>query len=70
MPRWSELDPAALNEDLQAHFSDPPDEFRPVPWLCYTGSVEDAQVRAAIDQMYQQGIRSFFLFPIYGLEVP
>ena len=70
MPRWSELEPAKMNRSLARHFADPPDEFRPVPWLCYTGSLSDEQVRYAIDQVHEQGIRSFFIFPIYGMEIP
>ena len=68
--RWSELDASGLWPDLERHFSDPPDEFRPVPWLCYTGVRDDAQVLAAIDEMRDKGIRSFFIFPIYGIETP
>ncbi|MBI3945954.1 MAG: hypothetical protein HY321_08545 [Armatimonadetes bacterium] len=70
MPRWSDLDVARVAADLERHFAVPPDEFRPVPWLCYTGDCTEPEVVFALDQMRAQGIRSFFLFPIYGLEVP
>ncbi|MBI3948051.1 MAG: hypothetical protein HY321_19195 [Armatimonadetes bacterium] len=70
MERWSDFDAGSVSADLERHFADPPDEFRPVPWLCYTGACTEAEVVDAIDQMHDQGIRSFFIFPIYGLEVP
>jgi len=70
MTRWSELNVRLLRGKMEKGFHNPPDEFRPVPWLCYTGSLEKKRIHRAIDQMYEKGIRSFFIFPIYGMEVP
>jgi hypothetical protein len=66
--RWSEFKGEGSINNLYANFLAPPDEFRPVPWLCYTGRLTEEEIVYAIEQMHEQGIRSFFIFPIYGME--
>ena len=63
MTKWSEFDDGNLQktEDIKKCFINPPDEFRPVPWLCYTGEMTEEEIVYAIEQMYEQGIRSFFI---------
>ncbi len=67
--RWSEFELPGSKAEIRREFENPPDEFRPVPWLCFTGPCEEKQVKKTIGQMYDKGIRAFFIFPIYGLEV-
>jgi len=67
--RWAEQDAADLRPRLAEHFADPPHEYRPAPWLAYTGSLRKEEVRRAIDHCYDQEIRSFFIFPVYGMEI-
>jgi|GEM_PF-2161902 len=58
--RWSKLNIRSLCGKMEQGFHNPPDEFRPVPWLCYTGSLEKKRIHRAIDQMHKKGIWSFF----------
>lgn len=67
--KWSELRQDEVLPNLRKHFRTPPDAFRLVPWLTYTGTLTREEVRRAIDHMHDQGIRSFFIFPIYGMEI-
>ncbi len=67
--QWRTYDPGPAGEDLRRRFADPPDAFRPVPWLCFNGTCNRAEIVSAIDRMHEQGIRSFILFPIYGLAI-
>ncbi len=67
--KWSEFDFHSLLPELAKHFSSPPDEFRPVPWLCFNGKLTREEISRSVRTMYEQKIRSFFIFPIYGLEV-
>ena len=70
MPKISNFSQPNLKAaDLANSFNSLPDDFRPVPWLCYTGKCSETEVYRSIDEMYEQGIRSFFIFPIYGLEI-
>jgi hypothetical protein len=43
--------------------------YRPVPWWCWTGGLASDHLRQQLHLMYEQGIREFFIFPLYGLEV-
>lgn len=52
------------------HLATPLDAYRPIPWWAWTGDLNEADLRAQLDTMQEQGLTEFFLFPIYGLEVP
>jgi len=65
-PLWPNLEP----QQLLAVLGDPPDRYRPVPWLAWTGDLDWATLRDQLAEMKQQGITEFFLFPIYGMELP
>ena len=65
-PLWPALKP----EELLAALRDPPDRYRPVPWLAWTGDLDWSRLRTQLDDMREQGINEFFLFPIYGMELP
>ncbi|MGD9496548.1 MAG: hypothetical protein AB7Y46_09575 [Armatimonadota bacterium] len=65
-PLWSGLRPSELLPALAT----PPDRYRPIPWLAWTGELHWETLRAQLDQMLAQGITEFFLFPIYGMELP
>jgi len=52
------------------HLATPLDAYRPIPWWAWTGDLNEADLRAQLDAMQAQGLKEFFLFPIYGLEVP
>ncbi len=64
--RWADLDAARLWQAV----SDPPNCYRPVPWLAWTGELSWPGLRAQLTTMREQGIREFFLFPVYGMELP
>ena len=68
---WSQFDieERLADSTLARMFETPPDEFRPVPWLCYNGKCTEDEVCRSVDTMYEQGIRSFFIFPVFGLEI-
>jgi len=66
---WSSMDERKPTVDLWRDFVEPPDEFRPVPLLTFTGSLKREDVFRAVDRLYEQEIRAFFIFPIYGMEV-
>lgn len=51
MSRWSELNVRLLRGKTEQRFLNPPDEFRPIPWLCYTGSLERKRIHRAIETM-------------------
>ena len=63
-PLWSDLPP----QDLLPALTNPPDRYRPVPWLAWTGALHWEDLRAQLDDMRAKGITEFFLFPIYGME--
>ena len=63
-PLWSSLTP----EDLMPALADPPDRYRPVPWLSWTGALDWEGLRAQLDDLRAKGIMEFFLFPVYGME--
>jgi len=52
------------------YLATPLDAYRPIPWWAWTGDLNEADLRAQLDTMQAQGLTEFFLFPIYGLEVP
>ena len=51
-------------------FAAPPDRYRPVPWLAWTGALDWPVLRDQLADMLDKGITEFFLFPIYGMELP
>ena len=65
-PLWADLRPGGLLRAL----ADPPDRYRPVPWLAWTGTLDWPVLRAQLADMRDKGITEFFLFPIYGMELP
>ncbi|MBT3375256.1 MAG: hypothetical protein HN742_32740 [Lentisphaerae bacterium] len=65
-PAWSETCRPPLSEAL----ANPPDCYRPVPWLAWTGELHWPVLRKQLQDMLEKGIREFFLFPIYGMELP
>ena len=65
-PLWQDLKPAELFSALAS----PPDRYRPVPWLAMTGSLDWPMVEHSLREMCDKGITEFFLFPIYGMEIP
>jgi hypothetical protein len=54
---------------LETAFADADGAFRPVPWWAWTGGLEPELRRAQLRLMHEQGLREFFVFPIYGIEV-
>jgi len=56
--------------ELMAGLSKPPDRYRPVPWLAWTGGLEWPRLEQQLREMLAKGITEFFLFPIYGMELP
>lgn len=54
---------------LEEIFARPPAEYVPVPWWSWTGSLEPEMLRRQLLMMREQGIREFFIFPLYGIEV-
>ncbi len=73
MNKWhknSYLASPSEGENLESVFKNPPREFRPLPWLCYTGNICTGNIKNAINKLLSQGIDSFIIFPIYGLEIP
>ena len=65
-PLWTDL----TSSDLLDALADPPDRYRPVPWLAWTGHLEWSVLQQQLRTMLDQGITEFFLFPIYGMELP
>ncbi|MEN6403235.1 MAG: hypothetical protein ABFD94_14955 [Armatimonadia bacterium] len=65
-PLWDKLQP----QDLMSALANPPDRYRPVPWLAWTGDLHWEGLRAQLDDMRAKGLTEFFLFPIYGMEMP
>jgi len=63
---WTDLRPSELIEAL----SSPPDRYRPVPWLAWTGDLHWPALEQQLRDMHDKGITEFFLFPIYGMEFP
>lgn len=45
------------------------DAYKPVPWWAWTGRLEPELLEAQLKQMHDQGLREFFIFPIYGIDV-
>ncbi len=43
--------------------------YRPVPWWAWTGTLEPEQLERQLREMHGQGLREFFIFPIYGMDV-
>lgn len=41
----------------------------PVPWWSWTGTLDPALLERQLYVMREQGIREFFIFPLYGLDV-
>lgn len=58
-----------MSKRLEEIFENPPGEYMPVPWWAWAGALEPDQMRRQLAMMHEQGIREFFIFPIYGLEV-
>lgn len=48
-------------------FANPPDEFWPVPWWAWSGELSPETIDKQLASMHEQGIREFFIFPIYGM---
>jgi hypothetical protein len=65
-PLWSDLSAADLPDALRK----PPDRYRPVPWLAWTGDLDWPVLQRQLADMRDKGITEFFLFPIYGMELP
>jgi hypothetical protein len=65
-PLWSHLTAAELPGALR----NPPDRYRPVPWLAWTGDLDWPVLKRQLADMREKGITEFFLFPIYGMELP
>lgn len=63
---WPDLKPEQLASALES----PPDRYRPVPWLAWTGDLDWEVLRGQLADMRAKGITEFFLFPIYGMELP
>ena len=63
---WPDLEAA----DLPAALANPPDRYRPVPWLAWTGELPWHRLKQQLTDMRAKGITEFFLFPIYGMELP
>lgn len=55
---------------MWSHLATPLEAYRPIPWWAWTGDLNEADLRSQLDTMQAQGLKEFFLFPIYGLEVP
>lgn len=58
----------ATDSELKRMFECPPDEFFPVPWWEWTGNLDVDLLHNQLLTMHEQGIREFFIFPIYGME--
>ncbi|MFP4444550.1 MAG: hypothetical protein ACLFST_15630, partial [Spirochaetia bacterium] len=67
--RWSEDKAPRSLSDLKSRFTESPGRYRPVPWLGYSGSLTEEEVLASIEEMHRQSIYSFFIFPVYGMEI-
>ena len=65
-PLWSDLD----SSELLGALARPPDRYRPVPWLAWTGDLDWPGLEQQLRDMLDKGITEFFLFPIYGMEFP
>lgn len=65
-PIWRDLRPS----ELLGALARPPDRYRPVPWLAMTGELDWPAVEHSLHEMRDKGITEFFLFPIYGMEIP
>ncbi len=65
-PIWRGLRPS----DLFSALASPPDRYRPVPWLAMTGNLDWPTVEHSLQEMHDKGITEFFLFAIYGMEIP
>ena len=63
---WTELE----STELLAALADPPDTYRPVPWLAWSGELDWPVLRGQLADMLDKGITEFFLFPLYGMELP
>ena len=63
---WPDLAPSSLWEALAV----PPDRYRPVPWLAWTGELDWPSLKQQLQDLLDKGITEFFLFPIYGMELP
>lgn len=56
--------------DLQKLLAEPPGEYYPVPWWAWSGTLEPDLMHRQLHLMREQGIREFFIFPIYGMVPP
>ena len=65
-PLWAGIEASGL----LAALANPPDRYRPVPWLAWTGELHWPGLREQLADMRDKGITEFFLFPIYGMEIP
>ena len=54
---------------LEELFASPAGEYMPVPWWAWTGKLDPKLLKKQLRLMHDQGIREFFIFPIYGMEV-
>lgn len=52
---------------LQRLLTNPPGDYYPVPWWAWTGELKPELMRRQLRLMREQGIREFFIFPIYGM---
>ena len=66
LPLWTGM----RGSELLTALSEPPNRYRPVPWLAWTGSLEWPGLEQQLLEMLDKGITEFFLFPIYGMEFP
>ncbi len=50
-------------------FASPRDEYIPIPWWAWTGALAPEQLERQLRLMCAQGLREFFIFPIYGMDI-
>ena len=57
-----------MARSIEQIFRRPGGEYYPVPWWAWSGRLEPDLMRRQLALMHEQGIREFFIFPIYGME--
>lgn len=55
--------------DLRKGFVNPPSEYRPIPWWCWNGDMDEGEMEWQMKEFLDKGIPEVFIQPLFGLEV-
>ncbi|MFA7183974.1 MAG: hypothetical protein WC082_03725 [Victivallales bacterium] len=57
-------------DSFRNQFINPSEEFRPIPWWSWSGEMDYGEMEKQLEEMKAKGINEFFIFAIYGLDIP